>query len=396
MSETTMYLIWIGIMISVLSIGFFYMAFRLIGPFNLQAPFKQIAWIGLALMYLIPFSSFFMVRFAEEYSGFLSWIGYVSLGFLSFVFVALFFRDLLYVFGFISQKIYTLLSSSPEIIDASKREFLVQTTNLGVLGVAGTLTAYGVYEARKKPGIVNIDIPITKLPHEFDGFKIVQISDIHAGLTIKRDFIETIAQEIKTLSPDLIAFTGDMVDGSVPHLKNDVQPLAELSAPFGKFFVTGNHEYYSGVDSWVQHARVMGYDVLMNEHRTISKNGSSFVLAGVTDYSGGGFSSAHKSDPKKALEGAPSDSVKILLAHQPRTLLHTTDLDLDLVLMGHTHGGQFFPWNLVATIGQPFIKGLNKFGEKTWAYVSKGTGYWGPPVRVGARSEITVLTLKRA
>lgn len=395
MNETTMYLIWIGIMISVLSIGFFYMAFRLIGPFNLQAPYKQLAWTGLALMYLIPFSSFFMVRFAEEYSGFLSWIGYVSLGLLSFIFVALFFRDIVFLFGFLFQKVYTLVSSSPEIVDASKREFLVQTTNLGVLGVAGTLTAYGVYEARRKPGIINIDIPIAKLPQEFDGFKIVQISDIHAGLTIKRDFIETIAEEIKKLSPDLIAFTGDMVDGSVSHLKNDVQPLADISAPFGKFFVTGNHEYYSGVDSWVAHAREMGYDVLMNEHKTISKNGSSFVLAGVTDYSGGGFSPAHKSDPKKALDGAPSDSVKILLAHQPRTLLHTNDLDLDLVLMGHTHGGQFFPWNLVATIGQPFIKGLNKFGEKTWAYVSKGTGYWGPPVRVGARSEITVLTLKK-
>lgn len=395
MNELTMYLVWMGIMITVLSIGFFYMAWRLVIPFHFAAPYKQIAWTVLALMYLIPFSSFFMVRFAEKYSGLYSWIGYVSLGFLSFVFVALVFRDVALLLGFGGQKLFSLFSSAPQTFDVAKREFLLQTTNLGVLGVAGTLTAYGVYEARKKPGIVNVDIPIAKLPQEFDGFRIVQISDIHAGLTIKRDFIETIAEEIKKLSPDLIAFTGDMADGSVPHLKNDLQPLAEVYAPHGKFFVTGNHEYYSGADQWVAHARDMGYDVLMNEHRMVTKNGASFVLAGVTDYGGGGFSPAHKSDPTKALAGAPADSAKILLAHQPRTLFHVNDLDLDLVLMGHTHGGQFFPWNLVATIGQPFIKGLNKYNDRTWAYVSKGTGYWGPPVRVGARSEITVLTLKK-
>ncbi len=395
MTETTMYLIWIGIMISVLSIGFFYMGWRLVSPFHLQSPYKQLAWSGLALMYLIPFSSFFMVRFAEKYSDGLSWIAYISLGFLSFVFVALFFRDVAWLLGFGGQKLFSLFSSSPQIVDTAKREFLLQTTNLGVIGIAGTLTAYGVYEARRKPGIVNITIPIVKLPQEFDGFRIVQISDIHAGLTIKRDWIESVAREVQDLAPDLIAFTGDMADGSVPHLQSDVEPLGELTAPYGKFFVTGNHEYYSGAEPWVNHARVMGYDVLMNEHRIISKNGSSLVLAGVTDYSGGQFYPSHKSDPKKAFEGAPGDFVKILLAHQPRTLLHINDLDVDLALMGHTHGGQFFPWNLVATIGQPFIKGLNKYNDRTWAYVSKGTGYWGPPVRIGARSEITVLTLKK-
>jgi predicted MPP superfamily phosphohydrolase len=396
MNELTMYLIWIGIMVSVLSIGYFYMAWRLIIPFHLDAPYKQAAWTVLTLMYLIPFSSFFMVRFAEKYSGLYSWIGYVSLGFLSFVFVALVFRDVAWLVGLGCEKLLSILSSTPQTFDAAKRDFLIQTTNLGVLGVAGTLTAYGVYEARKKPGIVNVDIPIASLPKEFDGFRIVQISDIHAGLTIKRDFIETVADEVKKLSPDLIAFTGDMADGSVAHLKYDLEPLANIYAPHGKFFVTGNHEYYSGVDQWTTHAREMGYDVLMNEHRLVTKNGASIVLGGVTDYGGGGFSPAHKSDPAKAFAGAPADTARLMMAHQPRSLFHINELGIDLVMMGHTHGGQFFPWNLVATIGQPFIKGLNKFGEKTWAYVSKGTGYWGPPVRVGARSEITVLTLRTA
>ena len=389
-------LIWIGVMASVLSLGFYYMGQRLIVPFSFPAPHRQVAWATLALMYLIPFSSFFMVRFAEKYSGFYSWVGYIALGFLSFVFVFLLFRDAVWLLGWGSQKLMAIFSGSPAAVDETKRLFLMQTTSLGVLGAASTLTAYGIYEARKKPGIVPVDIPIANLPEAFDGFRIVQISDIHAGLTIKRDFIETVAQEIESLKPDLIAFTGDMADGSVPHLQGDLEPLARVTAPFGKFFVTGNHEYYSGAEQWVAHARSMGYSVLMNEHRLISKNGASFVLGGVTDYSGGGFFPSHRSDPKKAFDGAPADQVRILLAHQPRSLFHIDGLNIDLVLMGHTHGGQFFPWNLVATIGQPFIKGLNKFGEKTWAYVSKGTGYWGPPVRVGARSEITVHTLRRA
>lgn len=389
------FFLWIGIMITVLSLGYIYMGQRLIIPFKLDAPYKQIAWTVLTMMYLIPLSSFFLVRAAEKWSDLFSWIGYVSLGFLSFVFVMLFFRDIAWMLGVGGQKLFSFLSSSPQTVDAAKREFLLQTTNLGVLGVAGTLTAYGVYEARKKPGIVSLDIPIASLPPAFDGFKIVQISDIHAGLTIKRDWIEIIVKEIKSIGPDLVAFTGDMVDGSVEHLRNDVAPLGEISAPYGKFFVTGNHEYYSGAEQWVNHARVLGYDVLMNEHRVISRGNDSLVIAGVTDYSGGGFHPSHASNPKKSLEGSPTNTTKILLAHQPRSLYQTDGLDIDLVLMGHTHGGQFFPWNLVATIGQPFIKGLNKWGEKTWAYVSKGTGYWGPPVRVGARSEITVLTLKK-
>lgn len=396
MSATAQFFIWIGIMVTTLGIGFLYMGWRLVIPFHLPSPYKQLAWAGLALMYFIPLSSFFLLRFAEKWSDALSWVAYISLGLLSFIFVALVLRDVVWLVGLGAQKVFVWMSSSPEIIDASKREFLLQTTNLGIIGVAGTLTAYGVYEARKKPGIVAVDIPIASLPAAFDGFTIVQISDIHAGLTIKRDWIETVVDEVNSIGPDMIAFTGDMVDGSVPHLRHDVAPLGDLKAPQGKFFVTGNHEYYSGAEQWVEHARVLGYDVLMNEHRIVTRGNASIVVAGVTDYSGGGFHPSHRSDPQKSLSGAPAEMTKILLAHQPRSLYQTEGLDIDLVLMGHTHGGQFFPWNLVATIGQPFIKGLNKWGEKTWAYVSKGTGYWGPPVRVGARSEITVLTLKKA
>ncbi len=387
------YITWISIVFVILAIGYAYVGWRVIVPAKLVMPWKLYAWLALGLMFFLPFGSMFLLRYDERLTDPLSWVAFVGLGFLSFLFTLLLARDILWLGAWGGGRLAALLQGSAPPLDPARREFLTQMTNLTVLGIAGAFTAYGVYEARRRPGIVNVTIPLEKLPSAFNGFTIVQITDIHAGLTVKRDWIEMIVREVQALKPDLIAFTGDLADGSVPHLRADVAPLGELHAPFGKFFVTGNHEYYSGVEPWVEEVRRLGYEVLHNEHRVIQRNGASFVLAGVTDYTGGQFLPSHKSDPAAAMHNAPSDSVKVLLAHQPRTLYAAEGLGFDLILTGHTHGGQFFPWNLVAAIGQPFIKGLHNVNG-TWLYVSKGTGYWGPPVRLGARSEITVVTLK--
>jgi hypothetical protein len=384
--------LWIGILLTLWGGGFYFISKRLIGTMNWPDVWKTVTRIVLFATILHSLATIFLLRYLEKLGSAWMWMTYVGMGFLSLVFTFLAFRDILWLVAKGVDWLAAVARSSEPLLNASRREFLMQATNLGVLGGAGVLTAYGVYNARRAPGIVNLEIPIKNLPDAFLGFRIVQITDIHAGLTVKRDWVETIARQVSELKPDLIAFTGDMADGSVPHLENDVAPLAELTAPHGKFFVTGNHEYYSGAEPWVEHIRTMGYDVLMNEHRIVSRNGSSIVLAGVTDYSGGQFLPHHKSDVKKSVDGAPSDAVKILMAHQPRSIFEADAFNFDLVLTGHTHGGQFFPWNLVATLGQPYIKGLhNRNG--TWAYVSKGTGYWGPPVRLGTRSEITVFTL---
>lgn len=389
----TAYITWITIVLVVLGVGYAYIGWRVIIPAKLTMPWKLYAWAALGVLFLLPVGSTFLMRYAERLTEPLSWAAYVGLGFLSLVFTLLLVRDLLGLGSLGVEKLLTLLrGGSTPLPNPSRREFLLQMTNLGVLGLAGLSTAYGIYEARRKPGIVRLTIPLKDLPEAFEGFRIVQITDIHAGLTVKRDWIETIVREVQQLKPDLIAFTGDLADGSVPHLRDDVAPFGDLEAPYGKFFVTGNHEYYSGVEPWVEEVRRLGYDVLNNEHRQIHRNGASFVLAGVTDYSGGQFLPSHRSDPVAAVQRAPADSTKILLAHQPRTLYETKTAEFDLILSGHTHGGQFFPWNLVATIGQPFIKGLHN-QNGTWIYVSKGTGYWGPPLRLGARSEITLVTL---
>lgn len=387
------WVIWISILLIFTVGGFSFINWRLINTMGWPILWKNVARILLALMFVVPLSSMFMLRYIEGVSHKLAWITYVTLGFLSFVFTLLIIRDLTVILGITAKWLASLFSSEgSNVVDTSRRDFLIQTSNLGILGAAGILTAYGVYQARRKPGIVNLTIPIKNLPADFEGFRIVQITDIHAGLTVKRDWTEIVAQQVSELKPDLIAFTGDLADGSVPHLREHVEPFAFLNAPYGKFFVTGNHEYYSDVLPWVEEIGRMGYKLLNNEHAIVERNGSSLVLAGVTDYSGGDFLPEHKSDPRKAVDGAPADTVKILLAHQPRSLYAAEPLGFDFIITGHTHGGQFFPWNWLAAIGQPYIKGLHRHNG-TWVYVSMGTGYWGPPVRLGTRSEITLFTL---
>jgi len=239
----------------------------------------------------------------------------------------------------------------------------------------------------------NVEVPIAGLPARLHGFTIAQISDIHVGTTIKNGYVSRIVDAVNALDADMIAVTGDLVDGSVKRLSAHTAPLARLSARHGTFFVTGNHEYYSGADAWVAEMRRLGLRVLLNEHVVLEHDGEAVVVAGVTDYSAHHFNPAQRSDPVAALAGAPAAAgVKVLLAHQPRSAFAAANAGYDLQLSGHTHGGQFFPWNLLVKLIEPFAAGLHRL-DKLWVYVSRGTGYWGPPKRFGAPSEITRLRL---
>jgi predicted MPP superfamily phosphohydrolase len=237
---------------------------------------------------------------------------------------------------------------------------------------------------------------VAGLPDALAGFTIVQISDIHVGPTIKRPYLDRIVDRVNGLAPDAVAITGDLVDGTVRELAPHTAPLARLKATHGTFFVTGNHEYYAGAEPWIAELRRLGVRVLMNEHEVIERAGHALVLAGVTDYSAGHFDAAHRSDPQRAIGGAPSHTaLRVLLAHQPRTAPAAAQAGFDLQLSGHTHGGQFWPWNLFVPMQQPYVAGLAKH-ESMWIYVSRGTGYWGPPKRFGAPSEITRIRLVKA
>jgi predicted MPP superfamily phosphohydrolase len=261
------------------------------------------------------------------------------------------------------------------------------------LGVLASLS--GLWSARRTAPVKRVTIPLPGLASGLQDFRIVQISDIHVGPTIKHGYLQAIVERVNALQPDVVAITGDLVDGSVAELGPHVAPLAQLRARHGVFFVTGNHEYYAGVDPWLAELRRLGMRVLQNEHVVLQHGGARVVLAGVPDYSAHHFDPAHRSDPQRALAGAPADAVKVLLAHQPRTAPAAARAGFDLQISGHTHGGQFFPWSLFVRLQQPYTAGLHQLG-RLQVYVSRGTGYWGPPKRLAAPSEISELLLSRS
>ncbi|WP_313008585.1 metallophosphoesterase [Stutzerimonas nitrititolerans] len=272
---------------------------------------------------------------------------------------------------------------------------LEQGSAYAVIVAVVAVTLFGLLNARRTARVVERDIALRKLPAELEGFSIVQLSDIHVGPTIKRGYIDAIVKRANGLSPDLIVITGDLVDGSVADLRDDIAPLAQLSARHGVYVVTGNHEYYSGADSWIAEFERLGMAVLLNRHVQLEHNGARLVLAGIADYSAELFRPSHRSDPVAAFAGAPNDVPRVLLAHQPRSAKAVAEAGGHLQLSGHTHGGQFWPWMHFVQWQQPWVAGLQRVGEMQ-VYISRGTGYWGPPLRFGATSEITRIRLKKA
>ena len=268
-----------------------------------------------------------------------------------------------------------------------------EATAIGVPVLALAFTVVGLYNARRRARVRHVDVPIDGLPEALRGFTIAQVTDLHVGPTIRKPYVDAVVDAVNALDADLIALTGDLVDGVVGELAAHTAPLRRLTARHGAFAVTGNHEYYSGVTAWVGELRRLGVNVLMNEHVVLDHDGAPLLLAGVTDFGAHHFHASHRSDPHAALAGAPAAAtVRVLLAHQPATAPAARDAGFDVQLSGHTHGGQFFPWNHFVRFWQPFTAGLHRLGD-LWVYVSRGTGYWGPPKRLGAPSEITRLRL---
>ena len=229
-------------------------------------------------------------------------------------------------------------------IDAEKREFLEKSLSIGILTLVGPATAYGFYSARKGPTVINQDIYLKNLPESFENFTIAQISDLHVGPTIKKEYVEKVVNQISNINPDLIAITGDMVDGSIDYLEKDLEPLSNVVASFGTYFVTGNHEYYSGAERWLDETDRMGFTNLVNENKLIKINDQSIALAGVNDYRAHQIIPSHRTNPEKAIKGINNDKVKILLAHQPSSIFKANEAGYDLQISGHTHGGQFWPF----------------------------------------------------
>lgn len=251
----------------------------------------------------------------------------------------------------------------------------------------------GAHRGLAVPGITDVDVSLGKLPPSFDGFSIVQVSDVHIGNTIGESFVSTMVERVNEAQPDLIAITGDLVDGRLRALQSAAEPLRDLRAKHGVFFVTGNHEYYSGVESWLPHLRSLGIRVLRNEREPIEVGGHGFDIAGVDDH-GSHRWKGHGADLASAMRGRDPEREVVLLAHQPRQVHDAKMHDVGLQLSGHTHGGQIWPWHYLVKLQQGgLIRGLSKH-ENTQLYINQGTGYWGPPRRFLSESEITRLRLR--
>jgi predicted MPP superfamily phosphohydrolase len=360
--------VWLGIHV--------YLGWRLLKPLARKKRWWRTALGLLAFSYLIVPITLFgrMVFYNPALFDALAWVAYLG-------------------------KLQHSLQQNPVHADtpnADRRTLLANAFNIGLVGLSGVMTTAGCYEARRIPRITNISIPIKDLPDSLQDFRIIQLSDIHLGPTIKGGYLQAIVERCNSLDADMVVITGDLVDGFTNTLADEVTPLQQLRSRHGTFFVTGNHEYYWGAQDWIGLLKVLGINVLLNDHHVIQHAGARLLLAGVTDYHAHRYVPGHASNPQKARDHAGNADISILLAHQPKSAFAGAAAGYDLQLSGHVHGGQFFPWNFMIKLVQPFNNGLHRVDERMWLYVSAGSGYWGPPQRLGVPSEITQLKLVSA
>ncbi len=278
------------------------------------------------------------------------------------------------------------------ILGPERRLELLQSLRLGLIGASGAMAFLGWLEVFRGPRIREVQVPIAGLASSLRGLKIVQISDLHVGPTIRKAYVTKVVDRVNQMEPDLIAITGDLVDGKAELIAQHLEPLASLRSRFGVFYVTGNHEYYWGAEGLVAKVRELGLQPLLNENRIVEIDDAKLLVGGVTDASAGLFVQEHATEPAKASRSTETSDLKILLAHRPDACVEAEPLGFDLQLSGHTHAGQFFPFSLLARRFHLYFHGLNRHG-RMWVYVNAGTGYWGPANRFGVASEITLLKL---
>lgn len=281
-----------------------------------------------------------------------------------------------------------------------KRTFLTEGPSRAFALGTSVMAVGGWVQAAERPKVETVDVELPHLPPSFEGFKIAQISDVHIGPLLHRDFLQGVVDQIHDSKPDAIFITGDLVDGTVEQLKNQIAPLAQLRAPEGVYFCTGNHEYYSGAEDWINLLESFGIHVFKNSNVILTRNQNErLMIGGVYDWQAGRYLDHHRHDPIAALKtDVPIDhsqTCKILLAHNPFSITDAAQAGWNLQVSGHTHAGQFYPFAWIVKAALKYSEGLYTVNESTQIYVNRGTGYWGPPNRFGKPSEITLLQLRK-
>ncbi len=384
------FVIFLSVVLLIVGGTHFYFWSRLVR--DTQVPFPYRPWASVALVTLaasLPFSFVMARRLSPDLARFFAWPAFLWMGFMFVLLVLLVGADLYRLAAFVGAKV-----TGQAVADPERRTMLARLLGGGAGLGAGLIGAAGVAAARS---LVVRDVPVTlaRLPRSQHGTTIVQITDLHVGPTIGRGFVEDVVRRVNALSPDIVAITGDLVDGSVADLWHAVAPLGTIKARKGIYFVTGNHEFYSGAQEWIEALGRLGIEVLGNRHVSIGTGADGFDLAGVHDFGGRGQQGTLAPNLTAALAGRDPTRELVLLAHQPRAIVEAANLGVGLQLSGHTHGGQIWPFNNFVKLAQPYVQGLHQHGSAQ-IYVSPGTGYWGPPMRIGTRAEITRIVLRSA
>ena len=384
------FLTFIAVVLTVAVGIHYYLWARLVRDPSLPAPWRTLATAAIVLLGAGVPLSLFVGRKYPEAGRVLAWPAFVWMGLMFLLFVSLVGADIVRLAAWLARR----ARDAP--LDPSRRLVAARLAAGTVSALSGALAVAAVRAARGPVAVKRVEIALARLPRARDGLRIAQITDVHVGPTIGRAFVEDVVRRVNALDADLVAITGDLVDGTVAELGAAVAPLADLRARHGVFFVTGNHEYFSGVEPWLAELTRLGVRVLRNERVSIGEGADAFDLAGVDDQSAERFGGPRHEDAlTRALGGRDAAREVVLLAHQPRSFTEAKRHGVGLQLSGHTHGGQVWPFGLLVRLSQPFLAGLHRDGASQ-IYVSRGTGYWGPPMRLAAPAEITELVLRRA
>ena len=366
------------VLTAILAAAYAYLAWRLASGL---APRLALA-VPFVLIWLVPVIYWVGDRESEGLADeLLHFASYLCMGWLNFVLLLSLGRDGL------------LLATDWPVPLASVHAFLRDSGTALVMVGSFLGLAAGALTALRGPRVRDVEIRVDGLDHALKDTRIVQITDLHIGPTIRAAYVRRVVRMANHLAPDLVALTGDIVDGSVARLASQVAPLGDLIPAGRVFFVPGNHEYYAGADQWISHFRSLGFRVLLNEHAAISIRGARIVVGGVLDPAASASGRQHAPRPDLAVGREEGPAFRLLLAHNPKLARLAEAAGFDLQLSGHTHAGQFFPWTLaVHLVHAPHVAGLSRIG-RMWVYVSAGTGSWGPPVRFGSEPELTLIRL---
>lgn len=355
-----------------------YIATRLIDGFGWTGNAAVAGWVAISVLFIsLPLGLAASRLLPKTIGAAFTWVAYLWMGAFGLMLTSVLVTDVLR---------WAVTSGYPSLAAPAG---VAQAWAMVAVTVPGV--ALGLYRARN-PVVERQTVAVKQLAEGLNGLKLVQLTDVHIGETLDRAFLASVVAKVNALNPDVVVITGDLVDAPVAALQGELDPLKDVVAPLGRYYVTGNHEYYHGGRAWELELARLGWTVLRNEHRILERGGARLAIAGIPDLEARRLDPHHRPDVTKALAGVPSEVPRVLLAHQPRASALVGDERVDLQLSGHTHGGQIFPFMFFVRLQQPVVAGLHQLG-KVRVYTSRGTGYWGPPVRIGAPPEITELIL---